>query len=286
MRIANKKFMPAATFIGTGAAFLVMLGVCWVPFAGAYAAEAAPIIIAPISSAEAATPTLTPAPSVVPVQAVASTPALDSLSASPSPSSPPDLLKAQGESIEKNISAMEEKVSESAKNVVKHLDVSADATSLADLNRARQTITRIDAMIDVERRLNELEKLREERHDAHSSSMTASLAGAIPASALGMPTHSSSTPVAPPAFGQEEQKTKPAVSPQRPEISRIYGTGGQYVAALKFSGGEMKSVRAGDKIGDGETVRAITASSVDIGGKETSYTLRVKNIDVVFSAVR
>jgi type IV pilus biogenesis protein PilP len=304
MRIADKNLMPEVTLLGTGTAFLVMLGIFWSSSAGATAADSAPIIIAPISSAEAATPPMAPAqtpiqpsaqtpaqtsvPSAAPTQAVGIVlPAPESTSASSAPPSPPDLFKAQGESIDKNISTMEDKVSENAKNIVKHLDSGSDTTTLADLNRARQTITRIDAMIEVERRLNELEKLRNERRDVRSTSLSASLAGAIPASALGAGSRSSPAPVAPPAFTGEDQKAKPvATIQQRPEISRIYGTGGQYVAVLKFAGGEVKSVRAGDKLTDGDTVRAITSSSVDIGGKGTSYTLHVKNIDVVFSGVR
>ncbi len=175
---------------------------------------------------------------------------------------------------------MEDKVVENAKSVVKHLDVASDTMTLADLNRARQTVSRIDAMIDVEKRLNELEKIRSERHGSHQA-----LEGAIPASALVMPPMSVS-PSKPVVLASHEEEPVRHVETSRPEISRIYGAGGKYTAVLSFSGGDVKSVHVGDKLADGETVRAITSSFVEIGGKETSYTLRVKNVDVVYSAER
>jgi type IV pilus biogenesis protein PilP len=242
----------------TTAAFFAVLGVCCLTLSGAaYAADPG-------------------------VDAVAPAPGIP-VSSAPMPvlSSP-----SSGESLEKSVSTMEDKVSENAKSVVRHLDVASEETTFADLNRARQTVTRIEAMIDVEKHLNELEKLRNERHDTHVPSVTLPLANAIPASALAMPSSVPfiSTPTEMPKVHHIVSESRPTGS--HPEISRISGAGGKYTAVLKLSGGDVKSVMVGDRLADGDVVRAITASSVEIGGKEASYTLRVKNVDVVYSAMR
>jgi len=188
--------------------------------------------------------------------------------------------KSQNESIGKNVSTMEDEITANAKKLIKRLDVASDSTSLADLNAARQTVTRIEAMIELEKRLKELDKLRGERDGAGMAAAPAVLANAIPANML-MPPPSAAAPM-PSDF--EPQKIKLSSS-ARPEISHIYGTGGRYIAVLKLSNGDLKSVRVGDKISDNETVRAITSSSVDVAAK-TPYVLRVKNVDMVYSAMR
>jgi type IV pilus biogenesis protein PilP len=273
MRIASNFHFPKRGFKKSGAVLFVALGVCCFFAVETRAAKAVePTTTAPAS---ASIPAAFPVP---PVNTMAAPPSLGAPS-SEAPS--PEIVKTQGESIQKNISAMEEKITENAKNAIKRLDVVSDSTSLADLNHVRQTITRIEAMIDVEKRLSELAKLRNERH---SSSVSSALEGAIPASALGMPAQN--LPLPPSPLSDEEQKARRESSSSHPEISRIFGTGGKYTAILKFTNGDLKSVKVGDKVANNDTVRTITSSSVEIGGKETSYTLRVKNVDVVYSVGR
>jgi type IV pilus biogenesis protein PilP len=183
------------------------------------------------------------------------------------------------ESIEKHITRTEDKIIERAKEDVKKLDSVPDEATLAELNRVRQTISRIEAMIDVEKRLNELERLRNDRRGGSAMmpgvpSIPAGLAEAIPASAFSMPQPGGSMQIEP----------KPLRS-HRPTIVRVVGSGGRYTAVLKTSGDDTKSVRVGDKVSDDETVRSITPSTVEIGGKGSSYTLHVKNVDMVHSMV-
>jgi len=189
------------------------------------------------------------------------------------------------ESLEKSVARTEEKVIESARELVKKLDSSADETALSDLNKARQTVSRIEAMIDVEKRLTELDRLRNERRGGpQMGNIPAALAGAIPASALTMPRGAAKSGKSYLAPNSNQMVVMPA-KPSRPTIARIIGTNGKYIAVLKMSEKEEKAVKVGDKVSDGETVRAITSSSVEIGGKGTSYTLNVKNVDVVYSVV-
>jgi len=190
-----------------------------------------------------------------------------------------DPVKAPSDEMRKSVSAMEDKATENAKNLVKHLDAAGDATTFADLNSARQAVTRIEAMIDVEKHLAELEKLRGERGGSGSHSSVVSLSTAIPASALTPPPQMHLSPEKV-AVGPE------AVSHGRPEISRIYGTDGKYTAVLKLPGGETKSVRVGDQLSNGEAVSSISASSVGVEGKGASYALHIKNVDAIYSAMR
>ena len=242
MRIANNFSLTFLTRVG--AALFVAFGVfCFAP-SHTHAAEAPQ-----------------PAISGLPILSVTPPSVVSSASAAEAP-------KSQNESIGKNVSTMEDEISSNAKKIIKRLDVAADTTSLADLNSARQTVTRIEAMIELEKR------------DGMSSPPPAMLATAIPSSAL-MPPPSATLPI---SSDFEPQKIKFSSS-SHPEISHIFGTGGRYTAVLKLSNGDLKPVKVGDKVSDNETVRAITSSSVDVAGK-TPYTLHVKNVDMVYSAMR
>jgi type IV pilus biogenesis protein PilP len=70
------------------------------------------------------------------------------------------------------------------------------------------------------------------------------------------------------------------------EVSRITGADGKYSAVLKMANGDMKPVRAGDKITDHATVRWISSSSVLVEEYGETHTIRIKNVDAIFSAMR
>lgn len=202
----------------------------------------------------------------------------------PSPSSEntePAPMRGQTNSeIGKSISQMEEKASSNARDVVKRLDSSPDSMTMEDLNSARQAVARLDAMIDVEKRLAELEKVR----GAGGNSSSHSLAAAIPASALApMP---STSPAAAPAPAHVVEKEKPKSGIAGIEVSRIVGADGKYSAVLKMPGGEMKPVRPGDVITDHATVRWISSSTVLVEEYGETHTLRIKNVNAIFSAMR
>ncbi len=249
-----------------------------VPHFAAFAVWFSVVALIVSGSAQAAVPgqPVLPPPSAgaVPSVAIPSPEASDALN-------PLEMGKTEDQSISKGMAKAEDKVIENAKNLVKKLDTTSDETTLEDLNKARQTISRIDAMIDVEKRLSELEKLRNERQP-RMPSMPPTLASAIPASALAMPSIAS---LPSPGIGSDEP-ARVRRSSARPTLTRIIGTNGRYSAVLKFTGDNVKTVRVGEKVSDGETVQAITQTSVQIGGRGTSYTLHVKNVDVVYSVVR
>lgn len=188
------------------------------------------------------------------------------------------------ESVEKSATKTGDKVIESAKKVLGQLDKVPDETSLEELNRARQTISRIEAMIEVERRLGELDRLRKDRRGGQGAVVPEALINAIPMQALGLP----SKPSVSSAFESDGAGFDRPMSSSRPQVSRIYGVGGKYTAVLKYPGGITKPVNAGDKISANEVVKAISPMSVEIGGKGkgSQYTLYVKDVAVVHGAVR
>ena len=208
------------------------------------------------------------------------------------PVAPPPLdlpLAAQGEPVKndmnKSLSLMEDKVSESAKNTLKRLDNSSDAMTLEELNSARQTVVRIEAMIEVEKRMVELNKLKNDRNGASSSAWAASL----PPRALRplpMPIAPIAMPELAPVFSPPVHIEKPKPNFGGIEVLRILGAEGQYSAVLQLSDGSKKSVRIGDHLSDGAIIRWIASSSVVLDEKGETRTLHIKNVNTVYSVMR
>ncbi|MDR3450759.1 MAG: hypothetical protein P4M15_13620 [Alphaproteobacteria bacterium] len=172
----------------------------------------------------------------------------------------------------KNLSTMEDRATDNANGVVKHLD-SSEAVTLDDLNTARQAVARIDAMIEIEKHLAELDKLRGGGR---------SLASAIPASALTPPP----APVAQVKIPSEPPAPKHVTPPPAQyEVSRISGSDGNYSAILK-NGAEAHIVKVGDTLASGGVVRWISPSSVLIEQNGSTRSLHIKSADAIYSAVR
>lgn len=189
----------------------------------------------------------------------------------------------ESDTIEKKMTAMEDKVVSGVKGTIKNLD-SSEGMSLADLNSAKQTVARIDAMIEIEKRMIELEKLRNERGGTRPF-VGGGFAGAIPASALA-PLPQVSKPVFADTETAKEAQRAVYIPTEAPhyEILRIAGAAGRYSAVLKTPNGDRKTVQPGDKIAGG-TVGMITASTVMIESKDKTTSLHIKNADLV-STVR
>ncbi|MGB9152416.1 MAG: type IV pilus biogenesis protein PilP [Alphaproteobacteria bacterium] len=260
MRIANKSFVSKQRAALAGAAFLIALG--GLPFVALTGAQAADVPLPPPGS-------IAPPPSMPTPQALNGP--------VPAPASPAEIPKVPGAEMNKNMESMEEKLSDNAKGVVKRLDSVSDSVTLDDLNSARQTVARIEAMIDIEKHMVELEKLRGERsgHVAPPPTAVASLANQVPRSAL-----------EPPPVTNVVRTPPPRKSTGSAEITRIVGTDGKYTAVLKLAGGEVKAVRVGDQIFTDGTVRSITSSSVGIEENGETHTLHIKNVDTIYSAMR
>jgi len=166
------------------------------------------------------------------------------------------------------LEAMESGVPDSVKDVVNHLGNGTENITLDDLNSAREAIAKLDALIDIEKRLADLEKLRREREGQ-------SLAGAIPASALNLPNRSG-----PPMSMPPMPPMPMAMSGAGIEVVRIEGTEGHYMALVK-SGGETTAAHVGDHLADGSIVSDITAQGVEIKQNKGERMVRIKDMETV-----
>lgn len=182
----------------------------------------------------------------------------------------------------KGLAGAEDKVSDSVKALAKRMG-NTDSITLDDLNSARQAVAKIDALIDIEKHLRELEKLRAERDD----SAARSLSSALPASALS-PFNSQAQVASALPLPMPSPVAMPAGIPQNPmsslgdvTVSRITGSGGRFTAAVKTSDGQTKNVQVGDKL-NGGTVSAITSSGVEINHNKSIKVYPVKNVPTVF----
>jgi len=239
------------------------------------------IMHAPYVLAENPTPLVPSAPPVVssppsaPTSAVAAAPmpdAMPKIMGADAVSAPPP-LPGDADKGEKGLANAEDKVSDSVKNIVKHIGTT-DNITLDDLNSAHQAVAKIEALIEVEKHLNELEKLRSEREGK-------SLASAIPASALSPPL-SMLNATANGMNAMPSGMPSPFISNSNVEISRIYGGGGRYSASIKLLDGQSKVVHIGDQVPPLGTVNMITPTSVEFEQNGTKHVLRMKNIDTVF----
>jgi hypothetical protein len=181
---------------------------------------------------------------------------------------PPLSTANSGASNRKNLSALEDKVQDSVKNVVKQLST-IDNVSLDDLNSARQAVVKLEVLIDIEKHLAELEKIRSD----HGSEK--SFAAAIPASALS----------APPSMANAASRTHtafeaPAYSApaQHTDVTRVAGSDGHYTALI-----QGKFLQVGDSLPDGSTIVAISPKDVSAKAKDGAVRrLKVHGIDEVY----
>ncbi len=181
----------------------------------------------------------------------------------------------------KNAPALEEKVTESAKKLISTIETSSTPLSMADLNAARQTVARIDAVIEIEKHLAELEKLR--GHDSHIPS---SFSAAIPASAL-MPMPSApSAPAAPMAIPQPITPVSPPKkeSALSAELVRVVGADGAYIAVLRLTSGSTKTFKVGDSVGDHGRINRITPTAVVLTEAGRTHTLSIGATGPLYSA--
>lgn len=180
----------------------------------------------------------------------------------------------------KSLGSAEDKVKDSVKDIAKRLG-NTDTVTLDDLNSARQAVAKIEALIDIEKHLNELDKLRSEREGGSHSSMM----GAIPASALNPYGAGQMPPPLPiPVSAFPASAINPMASFSSIDVSRIIGSNGHFSAVVKTGDGQSKTVSVGDRV-DGATVTAITASGVELSRGKTTHVVRVKNVQSVFSDI-
>ena len=173
--------------------------------------------------------------------------------------------------VPKGLTNFDSKPPSSVKDVVKRFDNATDDVTLDDLNTARQAIAKLDALIDIEKHLAELDKVRKDR--VGKSATAAPLP--IPASAL-MPT----VPMAPTA------PQPMAFIPRSPssvfDVLQIVGGAGTYAAIVKSSDGKTSTIHAGDHLSNNTMVHAIMPTGVEIIQGTTKRLVRIKDVGPVY----
>jgi type IV pilus biogenesis protein PilP len=163
----------------------------------------------------------------------------------------------------------EENIPKSVNAVIRHLDKETENITLSDLNSARQAIAKVETLIELEKKLTELEKVQKERENKSGSP------SAVPASML-MPAVATQ-PAEMPRF-----VPPPASMMSDIDIDRIVGGAGEYKAVIKSMDGTTKAVSIGDTLPDGAVVTRISSSGMEITHGDTKQTIHVKNVDMVF----
>jgi hypothetical protein len=225
-----------------------------------------------------------PAPSLIPAGAPAKTempqPGEGVRLAAAGPVIPPPALDAgKGKGGKEDLPSP--KIPDSIKGVIKRLNTATENVTLEDLNSAREAVAKLDILIDIEKRLNDLSNLRQEREEK-------SLVNAIPASALGMRGAAHPAPsFLPPSdqtMGQNIAAQPSVMMPSSSiEVQRITGAAGRYSALVKSGEGKASFVRAGDKLSDGSVVQDITSHGLTLQKGNSKRTVQVKDVAVVFN---
>lgn len=211
--------------------------------------------------------TMPPAAVVADASTSAAAPSAPAAAPAALPLPPSSSLPMSPEANAKALSAAEDKVKDSAKDFVKQMN-SMSSINLEDLNVARLTVVKLEALIEIEKRLADLDKI-------HNQGKEKSLASAIPASALAAPIQLSSAGT---RNSAASMGFPPMMSPpHRSEVSMISGADGHYVATI----GE-KSYRVGDTLPSGAVITEITAKQVTAKSKHGAEHLKVKGVDEVF----
>ncbi|MER2519576.1 MAG: type II secretion system protein N [Bdellovibrionales bacterium] len=157
-----------------------------------------------------------------------------------------------------------------------------EAATLEDINVARQAVAKLEALIDIERRLSELDKVKNERVRGSSA-----MAAAIPASALlPLPAAKSSVSNSIKPSSSDDTKSVSFTSVSfgaSHELNRIVGSNGRYRAIIKSGEGAEKTYRLGDKLNDGSVIQDITPTSVELKRDGKKSSLRIKGVDMVFN---
>lgn len=181
------------------------------------------------------------------------------------------------------------KVPGSVKEVVKKLNTDSDSVTLENLNEAREAVVKLDVLIDIEKRLNDLAKLRRAREEDESS-----VADAIPASALGLSAATQAPVLPPPITAPALPVATMAPTPVAPvhssspqisdlEVMQITGASGRFAAQIKEAGGSTRIVHVGDKLSDGSKVSAISISGVSVTtGSKSRKTFAIKDAPAIF----
>lgn len=143
-------------------------------------------------------------------------------------------------------------VNEQVSTVVKKLQATGGDASMEDMNQARALLARLEVLTDIVEKLAQLQQADRKRKEALAPSPS-SVAGLLPSNLLKL---SGASSVAGAAM--------PMVPPQvNYSVTRITGVNGDMSAVIN-TGKRNTTVRTGDVLPDGSTVREITNQGVRV----------------------
>lgn len=195
-----------------------------------------------------------------------------------------DSVSAMGVGTMPGIASEEDKKTPDAvKNVMKRLNNSTSNITLEDLNAAREAVARVDMLIELEKKLKDLSEVRKDRKGSGG------FEDALPASALNAKFPATPQAMTPPTLFQPATPVSPVMPPpsfssDNIVVERIMGAGGRYAAMIKVNDGKATLARVGDELSDGSKVKAISDQGVTIESNKKSKTIKVRNVNNVFSS--
>jgi len=253
MKTANK-WMVAGSWLAIFGCFVIPLS----GHAEGAVPSAAAVMPTIVSTPASSSSTVTPSPKIA-APAVNSNQAVNGVSEI---SSGPPVDKKDV----KDFDSLDIKVPDSVKTIMKHLGTATQDVTLDDLNAAREAIAKLDVLIDIEKRLADLDKIRREREGK-------SMMQSIPASALAMPSPATS-------FQPANIQSMPSQG-SITDVIQITGSNGNYAALVK-EGVDKHYIHTGDRLSDGSIVLAITPGGVELTKGKTKHLVEVKDVQTVF----
>lgn len=284
------------TSVGRLCAALVVLGIGGTSVTTVMAAEAIPAAVpapapvvapAPVSNTSSnAVSSVSPGTPQAAGQGQIQLPALPAKAAGvPALPALAGAVPSQGSSVREGaIEDYQNKASGTIKEIAKKLEFSREDVTLRDLNDARQAVIKIDAIIELEKKLAELEKVKKEKEKkvsilpvSESSLLPSPPRPSLPVlSPLPTPVTAAPTPAPNPAPVKVAEPKAAEI-----EVSRVVGGAGIYRAVASVDGNE-KVLRVGDKLSGGVTVTAVSSQGVEVMHKGEKKLYAVKDVGAVF----
>jgi len=187
--------------------------------------------------------------------------------------------------------AAEEKpgdIPKSVTEIVDDLRKSEKDVSLEDVARAQDALTRLDLLLDIQKRINDIQKERNNGEEDKQKASRASMAGMgmppgafnfpMPAAALGNNDVGMPSGMAPTATPTHPMNIASAMEPSSSSdmtVDQITGVNGRYRAVIDVSGSK-KTVEQGDKVGR-YSVQKISATGVTLANGNDRKVLAVEN---------
>jgi len=173
-------------------------------------------------------------------------------------------------------------VPEQVQSVVDRLRGAKVDLSLEDMNQARAALARLDLLLQLEGKMQDLQAARQKSQGGDISSLLPKQVAGTMMQNVPAPIMSAAPVEATPVVAHVAPR--PPVVVAQYEIQRIVGVNGQYNALLRsIADGKTQMARMGDKLTDGSEVLAVTSTAVRLrdSGSSKIRTVVVENVSAM-----